>query len=146
MAWINAFFSHQLALKPTDFPLGREMLTYKCAPTGTCFYIILRKHSEYFFILVNIKPFFLLPFCNKSLSAKRFSFRRERMRAYLPTELIFNLILLWPLALIVLYNTSRLFYAAIDSTVTLVILIVLLSIFSKGIWQYTCVFNFSSGS
>ena len=53
------------------------------------------------------------------------------MRAYLPTEVIFNLISLWPLALIVLYNTSRLFYAAIYSTVTLVILIVMLSIFQK---------------
>ena len=58
------------------------------------------------------------------------------MRAYLPTGVIFNLISLWLLAFMVLYNTFRLFYAAIYSTVTLVILMVILSILQKLL--YTC--------
>ena len=58
------------------------------------------------------------------------------MRAYLPTGVIFNLISLWLLALIVLYNTFRLLYAAIYLTVILVILMVMLSIFQKLF--YTC--------
>ena len=58
------------------------------------------------------------------------------MRAYLPTGVIFSLISLWLLALMMLYNTFRLFYAAIYLTVTLVILMVILSIFQKLF--YTC--------